>query len=48
MCNLKMGGAARLRATESKLVGGMNYADRTTIDVCAAYSGKVIYIVAKY
>lgn len=43
-----MGGATRLYAAGRKLIGGMNYADRTMIDVCAAYSGKVNYIVAKY
>lgn len=48
MCNLKIGGAARLYAAGSKLIGGINYADRTMIDVCAAYSGKVNCIVAKY
>ena len=45
MCNLKIGGAARLCAAGNKLVGGMNYADRIMIDVYAAYSGKVNCIV---
>ena len=45
MCNLKIGGAARLCAAGSKLIGGINYADRTMIDICTVYSGRVNCII---